>query len=407
MTRINKSAFKVREKLTELGRRFGLKGSELMKSETAQDARDLVSAGRKNMIINGACNINQRYTGSTTVPNATGGTYVLDRWAVNEATGGSVSVNMDGDPYGGNGDGSDVQEFSKAMQIAVQTDNSSLSANENLHFFQNIEGYNTTRLGWGTPGAKPATLSFWVRSNVPGTYCVGLENNAVNKTCIREYTVNPGFKWQKVVLTFPGPIDGTWEVTNSVGIRVRFCLASGTQYDDGIDGQWVVGDELTTGNQVNFVSSTSNRYFITGVQLEVGKNATDFEHRSYGEELALCQRYYQKSSNAAVGSFHTSTEAIYNTSWNYSTTSWTGVSCQLPVEMRATPSVTLYTNNSGASASAGYVGHYQVNINWGACAAAAGNQTNTRNISVSATSPGRGATGSCLILWNFTAEAEL
>ena len=177
------------------------------------------------------------------------------------------------------------------MQIAVQTDNSSLSANENLHFFQNIEGYNTTRLGWGTPGAKPVTLSFWVRSNVPGIYCVGLENNAVNKTCIREYEVNPGFKWQKVVLTFPGPTDGTWEVTNSVGIRVRFCLASGSAYDDGIDGQWVSSDELTTGNQVNFVSSTSNRYFITGVQLEAGKIATDFEHRSYGEELALCQRY--------------------------------------------------------------------------------------------------------------------
>jgi len=312
--RVSKPSFNLREKLSELTSKFGLKGTELARAETVQDARDAISAGRKNMIINGACNINQRFTNSYTVPNATGGTYVLDRWAVNEATGGSVSVNMDGDPYGGNGDGSDVQEFSKAMQIAVQTDNSSLAPTENLHFFQNIEGYNTTRLGWGTPGAKPATLSFWVRSNVPGTYCVGLENNAVNKTCIREYTVNPGFKWQKVVLTFPGPIDGTWEVTNSVGIRVRFCLASGTQYDDGIDGQWVVGDELTTGNQVNFVSSTSNRYFITGVQLEVGKNATDFEHRSYGEELALCQRYYEKiqPSNRIQGKMHTGTQAHFS-----------------------------------------------------------------------------------------------
>jgi len=302
--RVNKPAFNIREKLKELTNNIGLKGHELMRAVTVQEARDAIGAGRKNMIINGACSINQRYTGSTTVPNATGGTYILDRWAVNEATGASVSVNMDGDPYSGNGDGSDVQEFSKAMQIAVQTDNSSLSSNENLHFFQNIEAYNTTRLGWGTPGAKPATLSFWVRSNVPGTYCVGLENNAVNKTCIREYTVKPGFEWQKVALTFPGPTDGTWEATNSIGIRVRFCLASGTQYDDGIDGQWVNSDELTAGNQVNFVSSTSNRYFITGVQLEVGKIATDFEHRSYGEELALCQRYFYKiggTANKIVG----------------------------------------------------------------------------------------------------------
>lgn len=336
--RANKPAFNIREKLKELTHNIGLKGRELMSAATVQEARDAIGAGRKNMIINGACSINQRYSGSYTVPNATGGTYVLDRWAVNEATGGSVSVSMDGDPYSGNGDGSDVQEFSKAMQIAVQTDNSSLSANENLHFFQNIEGYNTTRLGWGTPGAKPATLSFWVRSNVPGTYCVGLENNAVNKTCIREYTVKPGFKWQKVALTFPGPTDGTWEVTNSIGIRVRFCLASGSAYDDGIDGQWVSSDELTTGNQVNFVSSTSNRYFITGVQLEVGKNATDFEHRSYGEELELCQRYFYKiggTENKIIGpAFSPATSEV-------------AIMVSHPVTMRTAPTeVTVVSTNN-------------------------------------------------------------
>ena len=338
--RVNTDSFNLREKLSELERPIGLKGSDLMKSETVQEARDFISAGRKNMIINGACNINQRNSGSYTIPHATGGSYGgPDRWAINEATGGTVSVNMDGDPYSGNGDGSDVQEFSKAMQIAVTADNSSLSSNENLHFFQNIEGYNTTRLGWGTPGAKPATLSFWVRSNVPGTYCVGLENNAVNKTCIREYTVNPGFKWQKVVLTFPGPTDGTWEATNSIGIRVRFCLASGTQYDDGIDGQWVSSDELTAGNQVNFINSTNNRYFITGVQLEVGKNATDFEHRPYGEELALCQRYFQRIGGEGSGG-----SADYN---NYIASGFTDSNgsnfyggANLKVSMRTSPTIT-------------------------------------------------------------------
>ena len=294
--RVNKPAFNIREKLKELTNNIGLKGRELMRAVTVQEARDLVSAGRKNMIINGAMSINQRNgTSSYVIPNATGGSYGgPDRWAVNEATGATISVNMDGDPTSNNALNSDVREFSKAFQFAVTSDNSSLSSTENLHFFQNIEGYNTAHLGWGTEKAKPVTLSFWVKSNVPGTYCVGLENSATDRACIREYTVNSGYKWQKVSLTFPGCTDGTWERTNSTGIRVRFVLASGTQYDDGIDGQWVSSDELTTGNQVNFVSSTSNRYFITGVQLEVGKNATEFEHRSYGEELALCQRYYQK-----------------------------------------------------------------------------------------------------------------
>ena len=337
--RVNKDSFNIREKLSELERPIGLKGNELMSADTAQEARDLVSAGRKNMIINGQMFINQRNgTSSYTIPNATGGSYGgPDRWAINEATDGSASVNMDGDPYGSNGDGSDVQEFAKAMQIACTGTDTSLASTQNLHFFQNIEGYNIIQLGWGTPGAKPATLSFWVRSNIAGTYCVGLENSATNRCCIREYTVDPGNKWQKVVLTFPGCFDGSWESTHGCGIRVRFALTSGTQYDDGIDGQWVNSDELTTGNQVNFMSSTSNRYFITGVQLEVGKNATDFEHRSYGEELALCQRYYFKLTSA-VWMYALDNTNVYNraTIWH-------------PVEMRANPSITWSASVSGTS----------------------------------------------------------
>ena len=337
--RVNKDSFNLREKLSELERPIGLKGNELMSADTAQEARDLVSAGRKNMIINGQMFINQRNgTSSYTIPNATGGSYGgPDRWAINEATDGSASVNMDSDPYGGNGDGSDVQEFAKAMQIACTGTDTSLASTQNLHFFQNIEGYNIIQLGWGTPGAKPATLSFWVRSNIAGTYCVGLENSATDRCCIREYTVNPGFKWQKIELTFPGCTDGGWESTHGCGIRVRFALASGDQYDDGIDGQWVNSDELTTGNQVNFMTSTSNRYFITGVQLEVGNNAADFEHRSYGEELALCQRYYFKLTSA-VWMYALDNTNVYNraTIWH-------------PVEMRANPSISWTPSASGTS----------------------------------------------------------
>ncbi len=294
--RITKPEFNLREKISELDKPSGIKGNELLRSETTQEARDLIGAGRKNMVINGQMFINQRNgTSSYTIPHGTGGSYGgPDRWAVNEATDGSVSVNMDGDPYGGNGDGSEVQEFARAFQIACSGTSGGLSSTHNVHFFQNIEGYNIIPLGWGTPGAKSATLSFWVRSNVYGTYCVGLENNGTDRCCIREYEIKPVNKWQKVVLTFPPCTNGTWNITNGTGIRLRFALASGSQYADGIDGKWVNSDELTTGNQVNFMSSTNNRFFITGVQLEVGKNATEFEHRSFAEEMVLCHRYYQQ-----------------------------------------------------------------------------------------------------------------
>jgi len=327
--RVSKSSFDIRAKLSELKRKFGAKGSEIAAAETLYEARSALNSGRKNMIINGAMTINQRYnTSSYTVPNATGGSYTLDRWAVNEATGGAVNVNMDGDPGGGNADLSPVQEFSRAMQLACTNGDASIGSNENTHFFQNIEGYNIAHLKWGSRYASPVTLSFWVRSNVPGIYCVGLENGATNRTCIKEYKIEPGFGWQKVALTFPGCTDGTWEQDSDCGIRVRFCLSTGSDYDDGIDGTWVNSDELATSNQVNWMVDSNSRYFITGVQLEKGRTATEFEHRHYGEELALCQRYFIPFPSRSGGTLQ----------WVVSYLSGTvRAVCQAPNSMRIVP----------------------------------------------------------------------
>ena len=343
--RVTKPEFNLRKKITELDKPTGLKGSELMTSDTAQDARELISAsGRKNMIINGAMTINQRSgTSSYTIPHGTGGSYGgPDRWAVNEATDGSVSVNMDGDPAGANGDGYDVQEFTRAFQLAC-AGTASLSSSHNVHFFQNIEGYNMAHLGWGTMSAKPVTLSFWVKTNVTGVFAVGLENSTPDRCCIRDYKQKGDSKWNKVVLTFPGCTDGTWNTTNGCGMRVRFCLASGVQYDDGVDGVWVNSDELctTTSQVVNFMDSTNNRFFITGVQLEVGKNATEFEHRSYGEELALCQRYFVKMYGS-TGGLSTQDGGIATLA------NWTDTAAYgpifMPVDMRTSPGLSGYSN---------------------------------------------------------------
>ena len=328
--RINKPTFDLREKLASLTKKVGLVGARLLASENVYDARSVLNAGRKNMIINGAMTINQRYgTASYVVPNATGGSYTLDRWAVNEATDGAVNVNMDGDPRSGNGTNSDVQEFYLAMQLACTNGDASISTTQNTHFFQNIEGYNITHLQWGTVRAAPVTLSFWVKCNVPGIYCVGLENSATDRSCIREYEVKPGYRWQKVVLTFPGCQDGVWDNANGVGIRLRFCLATGDSYNDGVDGIWGTTDELATPNQTNWMIDSNSRYFITGVQLEKGRTATEFEHRSYGEELALCQRYFYNFAKGetfniiANGFANTTSNALFH--------------FQHPVPMRAAP----------------------------------------------------------------------
>lgn len=395
--RVNKPAFNIREKLKELVQGVGTKGLELMRAATVQEARDSIGAGRKNMVINGQMFINQRNgANSYAVPNASGGSYGgPDRWAINEDSDGSVSVIMDGDPVGSNGDGYGVQEFSKAMLISCQGADTSIASTQNVHFFQNIEGYNIARLGWGTPSAKPVTLSFWVRCNVPGTYCVGLENNATNRSCMREYEVKPGHKWQKIVLTYPGCRDGTWEVTNSAGIRLRFALAVGETYNDGVDGVWGTSDELSTANQENFMSSINNRYFITGVQLEAGRVATDFEHRQYTDELALCMRYYSNSYDHVDDKFPSNSTSDENA---IITTSWLDGNCPFPmfrVPMRIAPNVTLRGRGSSTTG--------QVQNNGTLRSASATNITNQGVSYIAVTSGTAGAFNA----FTFECDAEL
>ena len=345
--RITKPEFNLREKLTQLDVPLGSHGSQLMKSKSGSESFSLVRAGRKNMIINGGMSINQRNgTSSFTIPHETGGSYGgPDRWAVNEATDGSVSVNMDGDPLGY----PQVSEWSKAFQIAC-AGTASLSSAHNTHFFQNIEGYNIVHLRWGKESAKPVTLSFWVKTNKGGVYSVGLENNDINRCCIRNYYHDGSHTWKKYVLTFPGCRDGTWLTTNGIGMRVRFCLASGATHDDGVDGEWVNSDELHTGNQTNFMSSTNNRFFITGVQLEEGTVATSFEHRPYGEELALCQRYFYMHANGSVDGNGSGGSAISDnaSAYNSNTVFFT---VDFPVTMRSKPSL-------AASNGSGHYGYY-------------------------------------------------
>ena len=347
--RVSKPAVNLREKLSEIDiPTTGSHGSQLMKSVDASESFDLVRAGRKNMIINGAMNINQRNGTSSYTPTNSAATYGgPDRWCVGDWTDGSLSVNMDGDPpnYPETGAG----EFQKAMQIACSGADTSLASTQNLHFFQNIEGQNCSHLAWGTGNAKPATLSFWVKTNRAGTYCVGLENNATNRCCIREYYQNGDNLWNKVVLTFPGCTDGTWEIGASIGIRVRFCLGSGTNFDDGVDGIWVNSDELTTGNQANFMDSTNNRFMITGVQLEEGTVATPFEHRSYGDEMLKCNRYYW----TPIGTLELAM-------WAHGIADTSGIRIQAypwPVEMRASPSLTYYDASSGGNLNKVYIQH--------------------------------------------------
>ena len=290
--RINKQPFNFREKLSELERPIGVKGNELMRAETAQDARDLVSAGRKNMIINGDMRIDQRYNGSSR--DIAGGTneYVIDRFMFRDSLSTSFRVQRNAlsastDPPG----------FRYAVKMSCLGNDISISNTEYLRIQQYIET-NNLKCDWGLQNTDYLTLSFWVKSSVPGKYYVNLEDGDASPLYLKPYYINQADTWQKVELTYPPPPSGDWTTStdNGIGMRITWSLTIGSNYVSGLDEGWTTSYHMAGPDQVNFANTAGNAFWLTGVQLERGRNATEFEHRPYTEELALCQRYYEKFS---------------------------------------------------------------------------------------------------------------
>ena len=335
--KVNKQPFNIREKLSELERPIGLKGSELMRSETAQEARDLVSAGRKNMIINGDMRISQR---STSV-SASNNTYnTLDRWNtwINYNSGGVTMSQASAAPPG----------FYKSLQFY----NNGNATTPQYHFVeQKIEAQNISQLKMGTSDAEYMTLSFWVRSSVTGTFNVEFSDDDGSHHAVKSYTINNAATWEYKTITIP-PATNTGVPTydNTVGLTVHWWLAgSGSYNGTSADGSWQSYSTTRRNDGGNTTFTDPDYWNITGVQLEVGKNATDFEYRPYGEELALCQRYYQNSNHQAAGKYPGNTDndnGMIQTCWSDGNSPFG----MFPTPMRAQPTVTLRqrgTNNTG------------------------------------------------------------
>ena len=325
--RVNKSSFNIREKLSELGRKFGLKGSELVAAETVQEARDLVSAGRKNKIINGAMLIDQRHGGNSHT-NSNG--YHTDRFR--SQVGGMDQLVQ---TYQQVSDG--PPGFPKSLKVTTTTPESDFSANgEYITIYQKIPGQELQDLAYGTGDAKSVTMSFYVKSSITGTFGYTVYRNddqdrAINKT----YTINNANTWEKKSITLEGdtqdPIsnantDQWWNVWH-LGVSPGYKSAPSSTWADYTGSNWAGFHDQ------NGVATTQNATWqITGVQLEVGKNATEFEHRLYGEELALCERYYEviwqnnnsSSPHSGGDGYNTIAAGAYTGShgyyvWNYRT----------------------------------------------------------------------------------------
>ena len=286
--RVSKPEFNLREKITELDKPSGIKGNELLRSETTQEARGLIGSGRKNLIINGNMQIAQRGTSTTTMG------YLIDRFStaaanINTTTYAQVDVASGTEPY--------AAGFRKAAKI-TGGDNA-VHSNDVLKFNQGIEAQNIARSGWDHKSSSSfITLSFWVKSSVGQTFFGRLQTvDGTDQNYAFSYDVSAN-TWTKVVKTIPGNPNITIDDNVGEGLDIEWTLFRGTDTTSSatVVNKWQAyssGGRLPDGVHSTWHDTNAATWEITGVQLEVGKNATEFEHRPYTEELTLCERYYE------------------------------------------------------------------------------------------------------------------
>ncbi len=293
--------------------------------------------GRRNLFINGDMQIAQRGT-SATGKTATG-FYTVDRWEFVASSAGTWTISQDTTVPTGGG-------FTTSQKLDCTTADSSLGAGDYLIWRQKIEGKNLQHLKFGTSSAEKLTLSFWVRSAKTGTYIVEFYNN--NSGGIRRqsqsYTISSADTWEKKTITIDGDTATAFENTTDGELLMYWWLAAGSNYQGGtLQTSWATNNANNTRaqGQVNLADSTSNDWYITGVQLEVGDNATPFEHLPSQDQLILCQRYFHKANLPMVAtSFYAA--GAYSTNW--------AVGYPFPNEMNSTPTAThSYINRDNAA----------------------------------------------------------
>lgn len=287
-------------------------------SELAQLGRvfDNSALSNRNKLINGSMVIDQRNGGGSVTPD--GSSYTLDRWRLGASAASKVSVQQS----------SVAPEGFSNSALITSVSAYTMGAIEEINFGQRIEGYNASDLGWGTASAKAVTLSFWVRSSLTGLFSGAVKNADGTRSYAFTYSINAANTWEYKSVTIQGDTSGTWAATNSTGVIAQFMIAAGSSLLTTAN-TWSSGNYAGATGATNLVATNGATIYITGVQLEVGDTATPFEHRSYGQELALCQRYYQKYVEPRLRGVHGGGQSAAR------------MGMTLPVIMRVAPSVTL------------------------------------------------------------------
>jgi hypothetical protein len=281
----------------------------------------------RNIIINGDMSIAQRGTSTSSITSATYAT--VDRWRTVVTTLGTWTQSQSTDVPTGQG-------FAKSTKLDCTTADASPSASDKLYFLQRFEGQNLQYLKKGTSSAKSLTASFWVKSNKTGTYiCELLDNDNSDRHINKSYTINSANTWEKKTITFAGDTTGTLDNDNNGSLFIQFWLGAGSTYTSGtLQTSWGASTNANRAvGQVNLADSTSNEWYITGVQLEAGTTASDFEFLPHDANLNRCLRYFYFDDcdlQLVTGRVSDAFRVGYK---------------QYPVPMRASPTFTVLTSN--------------------------------------------------------------
>ena len=281
--------------------------------------------GNRNLLINGDMQISQR-NGSSSV-TYTNGQYSLDRWHIVADAASKFSTQQVSDAPSG------LKKSLKMTSSSAYTP----QTNEAFGVGQKIEGHNTNWLGFGASGAKSITISFFVKSSLTGTFSGSVLNENATRGYPWSYTISSADTWERKTITVTGSPDGSWSTSTGTGLWIFWSMGANANRS-GTAGQWSTSQYTfaVTGSTA-VVATNGATLQITGCQVEEGSVATDFEHRSFGQELALCQRYFYMHASGAESASNTA-EIPIGLGYGY-----TNVDCYVvvkyPVTMRTNPSI--------------------------------------------------------------------
>jgi len=295
---------------------------------------DVRGVNFRNILINGGMDIAQRGTSFTGITS--GSNYCLDRFTTVPVSAGTWTQTQSTDVPTGQG-------FAKSAKLDCTTANGSLSANSLLYFQQRVEGQNLQYLKKGTSSAESVTMSFWVKSNKTGTYIVELFDGDNTRQISKSYTINSANTWEKKTLTYAGDTTGAFDNDNALSLYCFFWLAGGTDYTSGtLSTTWTANTNANRAvGQVNLADSTDNEWYVTGVQLEAGSQASDFEFLPFEINENMCFRYYQSYEE----------ELSIIRGYGYNNNAGLDQIYSLTKSMRSPPTVTLSNTSDGGSST--------------------------------------------------------